>query len=53
MTRMIAPIIGKQPPDYQIWILPGASPAFIHEEGPLYEDGPIWRIEQISPEFSR
>jgi hypothetical protein len=46
-------VIGKQPPDYHIWILPGASPAFIREEGPLYEGGPIWRIEQISPEFPR
>jgi hypothetical protein len=51
VTGMIAPMIGKQPPDYHIWILPGASPAFIREEGPLYEGGPIWRIEQISPDF--
>ncbi|MGI8959239.1 MAG: hypothetical protein ACR2IV_05685 [Bryobacteraceae bacterium] len=51
VTGMIAPIIGKQPPDYHIWILPGASPAFIREEGPLYQGGPTWRIEQISPEF--
>jgi hypothetical protein len=53
ITGVIAPIIGKQPPDYHIWILPGTSPAFIREEGPLYEGGPIWRIEQISPEFAR
>jgi hypothetical protein len=51
VTGMIAPIVGKQPPDYHIWILPGTSPAFIREEGPLYEGGPIWRIEQISPAF--
>jgi len=50
---VVAPLIGKQPPDYHIWILPGTSPAFIREEGPLYEGGPIWRIEQISPEFPR
>lgn len=25
----------------------------IREEGQLYEGGPIWRIEQISPRFSR
>jgi hypothetical protein len=53
ITGVIAPMIGKQPPDYHIWILPGASPAFIREEGPLYEGGPIWRVEQISPEFPR
>jgi hypothetical protein len=50
---VVAPMLGKQPPDYHIWILPGASPAFIREEGPLYEGGPIWRVEQISPEFPR
>lgn len=53
MTGIIAPLVGKQPPDYHIWILPGTAPAFIREEGPLYEGGPIWRIEQISPEFRR
>lgn len=53
ITGVVAPIIGKQPPDYHIWILPGTSPAFIREEGPLYEGGPLWRIEQISPEFPR
>jgi hypothetical protein len=37
---------------YHIWILGGASPASIREEGQLYEGGPIWRIEQISPEFA-
>ena len=51
ITGVVAPLIGKQPSDCHIWILPGASPAFIREEGPLYEGGPIWRIEQISPEF--
>jgi hypothetical protein len=51
LTGVIAPIIGKQPADYHIWILEGAAPAFIREEGQLYEGGPIWRIEQISPTF--
>jgi hypothetical protein len=53
ISGVVAPMVGKQPPDYHIWILPGTSPAFIREEGPLYEGGPIWRIEQISPEFPR
>ncbi len=47
----IAPIIGKQPSDIHIWILSGAPPAFIREEGQLYQGGPVWRIEQISPSF--
>jgi hypothetical protein len=53
LTGMIAPLVGKQPPDFHIWILGGTSPAFIREEGQLYEGGPIWRIEQISPTFSQ
>ena len=51
VSGIIAPILGKQPADYHIWIFAGTSPAFIREEGQLYEGGPIWRIEQISPEF--
>ncbi len=53
MTGIIAPIIGKQPADFHIWILGGTSPAFIREEGQFYEGGPIWRVEQISPTFPR
>ena len=45
LTGVVAPLIGKQPPDYHIWILPGTSPAFIREEGPLYEGGPMTRLE--------
>jgi hypothetical protein len=52
LVGVIAPMIGKQPADYHIWILEGTAPAFIREEGQLYEGGPIWRIEQISPTFS-
>ena len=51
ITGVVAPLIGKQPGDYHIWILAGVAPAFIREEGALYAGGPVWRIEQISPAF--
>ncbi len=51
VTGVVAPIIGKQPADYHIWLQSGTPPAFVREEGPLYEGGPVWRIEQISPSF--
>lgn len=51
LTGVIAPMIGKEPPDYHIWVQSGAPPAFIREEGPLYEGGPIWRMEAITPRF--
>lgn len=49
---MVAPLIGKEPSDYHIWVLPGTPPAFIREEGQMYEGGPIWTMEQISASFS-
>jgi hypothetical protein len=52
LTGVVAPLIGKQPHDYHIWILVGTHPAFIREAGQLYEGGPIWRIEQVSPSFA-
>jgi hypothetical protein len=49
ITGVVAPIIGKQPPDFHIWLQDGKPPAFIREEGALYEGGPVWRMEQLSP----
>lgn len=46
---MIAPLIGKQPADTKVWVTGGEAPAFVKYEGPLYADGPIWRIEMTSP----
>ncbi len=51
VSGMVAPLVGKEPADYHIWLQSGTPPAFIREEGPLYEGGPIWRIEQITPTF--
>lgn len=48
---VIAPLLGKQPPDSRVWILGGDHPAFIRSEQPLYLGGPITRIELVSPQF--
>ena len=50
---VVAPLVGKQPPDVQIWILGGEAPDFLRSEGPLYDGGPIWRIEQLTPVWPR
>lgn len=42
---VIAPLVGKEPPDIHIWILGGIAPAFVKSEGPLFYGGPVWRIE--------
>jgi hypothetical protein len=46
---LLAPVVGKQPPDYQIWILGGEAPTFLKWQGPAYESGPIWITELTSP----
>jgi hypothetical protein len=45
LSGLLAPLVGKQPPDTHVWILEDAAPAFVKSEGPLYVGGPIWRIE--------
>lgn len=53
VTGLVAPLIGKEPSDIHIWITSGNPPAFVREEGQLFEGGPIWRMEQISASFAR
>jgi hypothetical protein len=49
VAGVLAPLVGKQPPESDVWILEGEAPAFLKFEGPLYEGGPIWRIEPTNP----
>jgi hypothetical protein len=53
VTGLVAPIVGKQPPDTHVWILQGEAPAFVKSEGPMFQGGPIWRIELVSPVWKR
>lgn len=46
---MIAHLAHKEPPDTHVWVLNSDAPTFIKSEGPLYGDGPIWRIAVVSP----
>ena len=49
VAGLVAPLFGKQPPDSHVWVLTGSAPAFVKFEGPIYEGGPIWRIELATP----
>uniref|UniRef100_Q01Q53 DUF3108 domain-containing protein n=1 Tax=Solibacter usitatus (strain Ellin6076) TaxID=234267 RepID=Q01Q53_SOLUE len=49
ISGVIAPVVGKQPPDTHVWMVGGKAPGFLKSEGPLFEGGPIWRIELASP----
>ena len=53
VSGLIAPLIGKQPPDSHVWILGGEVPAFVKSEQPFYLGGPLWRIELASPVWPR
>ena len=53
VAGLVAPIVGKQPPDSHVWILGGEAPAFVKSEGPMFQDGPIWRIELVSPVWKK
>jgi hypothetical protein len=46
---VVAPMVGKQPTDTQVWILSGDAPAFVKLEGALAYETPVWRIELVSP----
>lgn len=46
---VVAPLVGKQPPDSHIWVSEGEAPTFLGSSGPFYEEGPIWRIELATP----
>jgi hypothetical protein len=53
VTGTVAKVIGKQPPPIHVWIASGNGPVFLKSEGPLFEDGPIWRIEQAGPTWPK
>jgi hypothetical protein len=51
MTGVVATLIGKHPPDIQLWILGGEAPTFLREDGQWFQDGPIWSTEFSSPDW--
>jgi hypothetical protein len=40
----VAPILGKQPPDTQVWVAAGAAPGHRTNGRALSGDGPVWRL---------
>ncbi len=51
LRGVVASVVGKQPPDTQVWVLPGSFPTFLKSEGPLFDGSPIWRTELVSPSW--
>jgi hypothetical protein len=53
LAGLVAPLLGKDPPDSHVWILRGEAPAFVRSQQPLYLGGPMVRIELTSPVWPR
>ncbi len=51
VAGVVAPLIGKKPPNIELWMVGGQAPTFIKEQGPTFADGPILTIELASPEW--
>ena len=49
IAGLLAPWLGKQPPDSHIWVLGGESPTFVKSETLSYLGGPMWRTELVAP----
>ncbi len=53
IAGVVAPLLGKQPPDAHIWVLGGEAPAFVKSETLSYMGGPVWRTELLSPAWPK
>jgi hypothetical protein len=52
IAGVVAPLIGKAPPNIEIWTVTGEAPTFVREQGPIYPDGPVMTIQLTSPTWS-
>jgi len=46
---VVAPLVGKAPPNIQIWTIGSEAVTFAREQGPLYPEGPMMTIQLASP----
>jgi hypothetical protein len=51
LAGIVAPMIGKQPPDTHVWVAEGTVPAIVRVDTTLYAGGPVWSIQLASPTF--
>jgi hypothetical protein len=49
LAGVIAPLVGKQPPDSHVWILEGEAPAFVRAQATMFLGGPLWQTDLESP----
>ena len=49
VAGVVAPLIGKKPPNIEVWTIGGAATTLAREYGPLYPEGPMVTILPASP----
>jgi hypothetical protein len=49
IVGLIAPVVGKQPPNIYMWVEGGEVPVFLRETGPLFEGGAVLTISLVGP----
>lgn len=53
VAGVVAPLVGKPPPDSHVWILEGEAPAFVRSQAPMFIGGPVWQTDLVSPVWPR
>lgn len=53
VVGVVAPLIGKAPPNIEVWTIGGPAPVFVREQGPLFMDGPVMTIQLASPDWAQ
>ncbi len=49
ISGAVAPLVGKQPADFRVWVSAGVSPTVLRADGPLFDGGPVWSMQLASP----
>jgi hypothetical protein len=49
IAGLLAPLMGKQPPDSHVWISEGEAPIFVRSQSPMFLGGPVWQLDLVGP----
>jgi hypothetical protein len=49
VAGVVAPIVGKQPPDMHVWVAEDGLPTILRIDAALYSGGPVWSIQLANP----
>lgn len=51
VARVVAPVVGKQPVNMDIWIAKDGMPTFLMSRSQFFEGGPVWTITLATPRW--